>query len=387
MRDDNEPMNIEEGARLQNLDEQIDQRLRERFRPTHPQEPLDPDLLRDLQAIYQPRAQRFQGGLDRVWNRLKQQGAVPAQADHQRSRPIDRSGLRSERLRPMEHFFRTGQRWSARFTSLVAAVLLVILVGGLTLGLILVRHNGHSPTGSPTHQPTATIKRGPFTVTSVDLAVTPASIDGVPCGSSVSLAYTATFHLPARTAGGTIQFAYTLDNGRSSTNASVTVGPGQTTQTYTFTSSGTLPPDHTYPGIAEVLVQSPNAVHSPQVQPSGSCVSGAAFQVTGVDMAVSPATLTGLTCGTQTTVTYTATFHIAPGGPGGTIQFEYTTNNGRGSTNASVSVAAGQITATYSFTWSGQLPADHTAPGNGGVIVTSPNQVNSALVAPTGSCS
>ncbi|HEU5200578.1 MAG TPA: hypothetical protein VFU32_13145 [Ktedonobacterales bacterium] len=386
MRDDNEPMNLEEAARLQNLDEQIDQRLRERSRPADRQEPLDPELLRDLQNIYQPRAQRFQSGLGRVWNRLEQQGAVPAQAYHQRSRPIDRPGLRSERLRPMERFFRTGQRWSARVTSLVAVALLVILVGGLTLGLILVRHNGNSSTGSSQHQPTATIKHAPFTVTSVDLAVTPASIDGMTCGSSVSLTYTATFHLPARTAGGTIQFEYTLDNGRSSTNASVTVDPGQTTQTYTFTSSGTLPPDHTYPGIAEVLVQSPNAVHSPQVQPSGSCVAGAAFQVTGVDMAVSPATLTGLACGTQATVTYTATFHIAPGGPGGTIQFGYTTNNGRGSTNASVSVAAGQTTATYSFTWSGQLPADHTAPGQGGVIVTSPNQVNSALVAPTGSC-
>ena len=387
MRDDNEPMNVEEGARLQHLDEQIDQRLRERPRPTDRQDVLDPEHLRDVQAIYQPRAQRFQNGLDRVWNRLEQQGAVPAQPEHQRSRPDDRSGLRSERLRPMERFFRTGQRWSARVTSLAAVVLLVILVGGLTLGLILVRHNGNSPPGSSQHQPTATIKRVPFTVTSVDLAVTPASIDGMPCGSSVSLTYTATFHLPARTAGGTIQFEYTLDNGRSSTNASVTVSPGQTTPTYTFTSSGTLPPDHTYPGIAEVQVQSPNAVHSPQVQPGGSCVAESAFQVTGVDMAVSPATLTGLACGTQTTVTYTATFHIAANSPGGTIQFEYTTNNGRGSTNASVSVAAGQTTATYSFTWSGQLPADHTAPGNGGVIVTSPNQLNSALVAPTGSCS
>jgi hypothetical protein len=272
MRDDNEPMNHEEGARLQNLDEQIDQRLRERPRPADPQETLDPELLRDLQAMYQPRAQRFQSGLDRVWNRLEQQGTVPAQPYRQRSRSSDRSGLRKERPRPMKHLFRTGQRWSTRVTSLVAVALLVILVGGLTLGLILVRHNGNSSTGSPSNQATATIKRVPFTVTSVD-------------------------------------------------------------------------------------------------------------------MAVSPATLTGLACGTQTTVTYTATFHIAPGGPGGTIQFEYTTNNGRGSTNASVSVAAGQTTATYSFTWSGQLPADHTAPGNGGVIVTSPNQVNSALVAPTGSCS
>lgn len=226
-----------------------------------------------------------------------------------------------------------------------------------------------------------------FQVTGVDLTVSPASIAGLACGSSINLTYTATFHLAAGGPGGTIQFKYTLNNGRSSTSDSVTVSPGETTKTYTFTSSGTLPADHTYPGIAEVLVTSPNAVQSPQVQPTGSCGAAAAFQVTSVDMSVSPGSIAGLACGTQTTVTYTATFHIAPGGPGGTIQFEYTTNNGRGSTNASIPVGAGQTTATYSFTWSGKLPADHTYPGSGGVIVSSPDQVNSSLVAPTGSCS
>ena len=387
MRDDNEPMNVEEVAHLQYLDDQIDQRLRGNT-PSWPdgQDALDPQLLRDLQDMAQPRAQRFQSGLARVWGRLEQQGAVPAQPHHQQSGPLTRSALHQERRYPMHRLFRTDQRWPARVTSLAAVALLVILVGGLTLGLILVRHNGNSPAGSPQSQATAAPTRTPFTVTSVDLAVTPASIAGMTCGSSISLTYTATFHIPERTAGGTIQFSYTLDNGRSSTNASVTVGPGQTTQTATFSSSGTLPPDHTYPGIAEVMVQSPNAVHSPQVQPAGSCVATAAFQVTGVDMAVSPTSIAGLACGTQTTVTYTATFHLAPGGPGGTMQFMYTTNNGRGSTTASLPVAAGQTTATYSFTWSGQLPADHTAPGNGGVIITSPNQLTSALVAPTGSC-
>lgn len=226
-----------------------------------------------------------------------------------------------------------------------------------------------------------------FQVTGVDLAVSPASIAGMACGSSISLTYTATFHLAAGGPGGTIQFEYTLNNGRSSTSDSVTVSPGETSKTYTFTSSGTLPADHTYPGIAEIMVTSPNGVQSPQIQPAGSCGTAAAFQVTSVDMSVSPASIAGMACGAQTTVTYTATFHIAPGGPGGAIQFEYTTNNGRGSANASISVGAGQTSATYSFTWSGKLPADHTYPEGGGVIVTSPNQVNSSLVAPTGSCS
>jgi hypothetical protein len=244
--------------------------------------------------------------------------------------------------------------------------------------------NGGSVTGSsPGSAPTST----PFSVSSVDLAVSPNTIAGTACGTQATFTYTATFHIAPNGPGGTIQFEYTVDNGRSSTSASVTAAAGQTTAAYTFTSSGALPADHTYPGIAEIMVTSPDAVNSPQVQPAGACGAPAAFQVTSVDLAVSPTSIAGKACGTQITVTYTATFHIAPNSPGGTIQFSYTVNNGRGSTSASITVSPGQTTATYTFTWSGQLPSDHTYPGNGGVITSSPNVVSSPLVGPTGQCS
>jgi len=238
--------------------------------------------------------------------------------------------------------------------------------------------SGSTPTPSPTLVP--------FNVTSVDLVVNPNSIAGKVCGSSASFTYTATFHIPANSAGGTIQFQYTLNNGHSSSNASVSVSPGETTKIYTFSSSGTLYPDHTYPGIAEVLVNSPKAVSSPQVKPAGTCTT-AAFNVTSIDMAVKPTSIAGMTCGTAIIVTYTATFHIAANSPGGTIQFTYTVNNGRSSPSASVTVSPGQTTATYSFTWSGNLPPDHTYPGLGGVITSSPNVVHSPLVKPNGLCS
>jgi hypothetical protein len=86
-------------------------------------------------------------------------------------------------------------------------------------------------------------------------------------------------------------------------------------------------------------------------------------------------------------VTYTATIHVAANSPGGTVQFSYTINNGRGQTPASIIFSRGQTIRTYSFTWSGALPADHTYPGPGGIQVTSPNQLTSQLVAPTGMCS
>ncbi|HEY7413626.1 MAG TPA: hypothetical protein VH593_00415, partial [Ktedonobacteraceae bacterium] len=82
-----------------------------------------------------------------------------------------------------------------------------------------------------------------------------------------------------------------------------------------------------------------------------------------------------------------ATIYVAPNGPGGTVQFTYTDNNGRQSTPASITFNPGQTSRTYSFTWSGALPADHTSPGAGGIQITSPNQLTSQLVTPTGTCS
>jgi len=85
------------------------------------------------------------------------------------------------------------------------------------------------------------------------------------------------------------------------------------------------------------------------------------------------------------TESYTATFTLAPGGPGGTILFQYTTNNGRSSsaTNSLV-VAAGQTTATFVFKWSGTLTVSHTAPGIGMVMLLAPSQMISPSATPPG---
>jgi len=112
-----------------------------------------------------------------------------------------------------------------------------------------------------------------------------------------------------------------------------------------------------------------------------------AFKVTGIDTAVQPQSIAGKACGTAITVTYTATFHITANNPGGTIHFTYTVNNGRSSMPANVVVKPDQTNAIYAFSWSGNLPADHTYPGLGGVMVTSPNAITSPLVKPNGMCS
>lgn len=114
--------------------------------------------------------------------------------------------------------------------------------------------------------------------------------------------------------------------------------------------------------------------------------STVAMSVTSVSMAVDPQSIAGTSCGAKITVTYTATMHITPNSSGGIVQFTYTVNNGRGATPASVTVAPGETTKTYAFTWTGALPADHTYPAQGGIQVTSPNQLTSPLVAPSGQC-
>lgn len=166
------------------------------------------------------------------------------------------------------------------FISAILALCLLLCAlaacGGATTGSD--GNLGGGPTSTATSAPAPTQTQAPptatdapFNVTSVDLSVTPTSIAGVSCGAPVTFTYIATFHIPAHTAGGVIQFAYTLNNGRSQTSATVTVGADQTSKTFTFESAGSLPADHTYPGPAMVMVTSPNTLISPSAQPSGTC--------------------------------------------------------------------------------------------------------------------
>jgi|SRR6266496_758034 hypothetical protein len=112
----------------------------------------------------------------------------------------------------------------------------------------------------------------------------------------------------------------------------------------------------------------------------------AQFSVTSVDMSVSPTTTSTWTCGSYIQVVYNATFHVVSGPSGGVIVFSYTLNNGRSQTPEKLTIIPGQHLSNYVFTWQGPLPSDHTYPGRGGVMVTSPNQLISRTVSPAGAC-
>ncbi|HEU0003986.1 MAG TPA: hypothetical protein VFQ36_23980 [Ktedonobacteraceae bacterium] len=345
----------------------------------------DAEAIAYLRSFYQVDARQEQDTLDRVWNRiagahLSQKGTQESEHEFPMQNPqiphSNMGNVRQSRPRRASLVQRLGL--------VAAAVFLVALVGSMAIAFYAVRHN-NGGTGSPHSTPPVSTAHVPLKVTSVTMSVTPGSVAGLACETNLTVTYTALFHVNPNSVGGTVQFMYTVNNGRGQTPASITFKPGETTKAYTFTWSGALPIDHTYPEPGGVQVTSPNQLTSPMVEPTGQCTAGK-FQVTQVDMAVSPTSIQGLSCGTSVVVTYTATIHVPANSPGGMVQFNYTVNNGRSQTPASIAFNPGETSKTYTFTWSGALPVDHTYPGAGGIQVTSPNQLTSSLVGPTGQC-
>ena len=370
------------------LPEEVDRQI-ERVNQFKEGDRRDAEALAYLRSFYQTDAQQEQDTLDRIWNRIA--GATLFEQETQESEkelpmqnPPTHYSARALGNSRGSHPRRTALM--QRLGLLAAAVFLLALVGSMALVFYAVRHT-QGGTASPHPTPAISTARVPLKVTSVSISVTPGSIAGFSCGTNLTVTYTALFHVRPNSVGGTVKFNYTVNNGRGQIPASITFTPGETTKSYTFTWSGALPADHTYPEPGGIEVTSPNQLTSSLVGPTGQCTSLAAFQVTNVGMAVSPTSIQGLSCGTSIVVTYTATIHVAANSPGGTVQFSYTVNSGRGQTPASVTFSPGQTVRTYTFTWSGALPADHTYPGPGGIQVTSPNQLTSPLVAPTGMCS
>lgn len=115
-------------------------------------------------------------------------------------------------------------------------------------------------------------------------------------------------------------------------------------------------------------------------------MSAASFTVASIDMTVSPTTVSLWKCGSYIQVIYNAVFHVVSGPNGGTIVFSYTLNNGRSQTPEKLTIIPGQHLSNFTFTWQGSLPIDHTYPGLGGVLVASPNSIQSPMVAPAGKC-
>ena len=166
--------------------------------------------------------------------------------------------------------------WSNSRTRKAAILLLCLLVVGIVVvESAISSYAAHAASAAPSHSASSTdsvaAKAAVFTVTSIDLSVTPTTTSLWKCGSSIQVVYNAVFHVVSGPHGGTIVFSYTLNNGRSQTSEKLTILPGQRLSNYVFTWQGSLPADHTYPGLGGVLVTSPNSIRSPLVSPAGKC--------------------------------------------------------------------------------------------------------------------
>ncbi len=168
----------------------------------------------------------------------------------------------------------------------VAAVLLLLFVGGLfyVLGQRNNTSPGLTPTPgvTPTPTPTATATPGktptptptsvPFQVTTIDMAVSPLTIAGMSCGTQLNVTYTATFNVLPKGPGGAVQYTYTTDGGHTSKTGVKQISPGQTSIQFQFPASGTLPPNGgAFPGSGQVTTTSPNVLSSQVITPSGAC--------------------------------------------------------------------------------------------------------------------
>ena len=168
--------------------------------------------------------------------------------------------------------------WSSNKTRKTFVIIVCLFVVGIVFFGNIIRSSGvDAATASPSHSHSAsstslaTTNAATFTVTGIDMSVTPTSVSLWKCGSYIQVVYNAVFHVVSGPNGGTIAFSYTVNNGRSQTFEKLTILPGQRLTNFTFTWQGSLPLDHTYPGLGGVLVTSPNYFLSQKVFPSGKC--------------------------------------------------------------------------------------------------------------------
>ncbi len=136
--------------------------------------------------------------------------------------------------------------------------------------------------------------------------------------------------------------------------------------------------------VANASTASPSHSHSAS-STNGVTTNASTFRVTSIDMSVTPGTLSLWTCGSSIQVVYNAVFHIVSAQTKGLV-LSYTINNGRSQTMEKLTILPGQRLSNFTFTWQGSLPGDHTYPEPGGVLVTSPNSLQSQMVVPAGKC-
>jgi hypothetical protein len=141
----------------------------------------------------------------------------------------------------------------------------------LVVGSITVGNPGNSITSSTVRPSGNCSLPGPFKVTNIGLSVSPSSIAKMPCGTSLTVVYTATITIAPDSNAGVVQLAWTIQSFHRSIG--VSFAPGQTVQTVTYTDSGKLVAGNKngFPRPVFIASTSPNAMSSVTIKPTGLC--------------------------------------------------------------------------------------------------------------------
>jgi hypothetical protein len=236
---------------------------------------------------------------------------------------------------------------------------------------------------SPATSPTAAQSSGPLHLTGVALAVNPSSFASIPCGTTTNIVFTASISV-GENSGGTVSYTWNILN--STTPGSVTFAPGETSKTVTYTLSNyTVQLSSTSSVFGSLSAQATgNSLSSSPNGPGGVCKLPGPFQVVGIGISTSPASLTGIACASTITVVYIATITIAPDSNAGTVQLVWTLGNQH--PGVSVAFAPTQTVKTITISETGKIGRFSPFPHGASLASTSPNAVSSALVKPTGVC-
>lgn len=225
------------------------------------------------------------------------------------------------------------------------------------------------------------IGTGPLHITNVSVSINPTTLVSVVCGSATDITFTATLYANVGSGGG--QVAYTWMINGATTTGIVTFGENETSKTVAYTLSS-VPIQYNAVNIpVTFMVNSPNQITSSPAKVAGNCTFPNPLTVTGISLTSSLASLSSLSCGTSTTVTYTATITIGANSVGGTVVLTWQFPRFKHETKVLFSPGTTTQTATYVIT----QPLKHNAPfPSGSLASTTPNVVSSNTAGPSGTC-
>jgi hypothetical protein len=273
--------------------------------------------------------------------------------------------------------------FSAAYIIMKRQILSIFLLLLLLLGVIGC---SSSPThGKAQNNPSPTAPPKPLKVISLVTSVNPSSLSSIGCGSSTTITFSTLISIARGSAGGTVN--YTWNIGSSHIPGNATFGANDLTKTVTYT----LKESNIQPGTAGSIIGSLSTnvngttLSSSQASVSGICTFSGSFKVTSIAISVSPSSLSSLLCGSDITLTYTATVTITPNTNGGAVFLKWSFA-GPTSTLTFGPYAPGQTTKSVTTTFTGKINRFGSFPPYVSVSSTSPNVVTSGSVKPYGTC-